>query len=223
MTRHVVTYDLRMSRWRPGAQQRLAAAALELFTEQGFANTTVPQITARAGLTTRTFFRHFADKREVLFEAGGDMPALIRAQMAAAPPGLDPMTLIEAGLREVAEHRFEGLHDYLRTRRAVIRSDNGLGERELRKSAVLANAITAGFQRRGLHPLHAAVAAHIAVMSLQLAIDEWLDQEHPDPLATHVSTTLNTLRSIATHPSPGSAPPTTAQATTWADQPQADR
>jgi len=112
MTRHVVTYDLRMSRWRPGAQQRLAAAALELFTEQGFANTTVPQITARAGLTTRTFFRHFADKREVLFEAGGDMPALIRAQMAAAPPGLDPMTLIEAGLREVAS---TGSKDYTTT------------------------------------------------------------------------------------------------------------
>ena len=187
-----------MSRWRPDARERLATAALELFTEQGFAHTTVPQITERAGLTTRTFFRHFSDKREVLFDAEGDMPALVDSQMAAAPAGLDPMALIESGLREVAHHRFEGLHDYLRTRRAVIRSDDGLRERELRKSDVLAQAIIRGFRGRGLQPLDAAVAAQIAVATLYLAIDQWLDQEHPDPLASHVSTTLNTLRSITT-------------------------
>ena len=76
MTRNVNRYSRVMGRWQPGARDRLEAAALELFLEQGFAATTVPQITARAGLTTRTFFRHFADKREVLFAREAEMPAL---------------------------------------------------------------------------------------------------------------------------------------------------
>ena len=78
MTRRVITYTGAVSRWRPDARERLEHAALELFAEQGFAATTVPEITARAGLTTRTFFRYFADKREVLF--GG-------AEIPASPPG----------------------------------------------------------------------------------------------------------------------------------------
>src|SRR5580692_4264648 len=96
-----------MSRWQPDARERLERAALQLFTEQGFAATTVPQITARAGLTTRTFFRHFADKREVIF-GGDEIPALATRLMAEAPPSLTPMTLIIRGLRTVAETRFEG-------------------------------------------------------------------------------------------------------------------
>lgn len=89
-----------MSRWQPGARERLERAALELFVEQGFAATTVPGITARAGLTTRTFFRHYADKREVLF-AGDDAPALAARLIAEAPAAMDPMTLITEGLRAI--------------------------------------------------------------------------------------------------------------------------
>jgi AcrR family transcriptional regulator len=67
MTSNVITYHAGMGRWKPGARERLRKAALDLYSEQGFAVTTVPQITERAGLTTRTFYRHFADKRDVLF------------------------------------------------------------------------------------------------------------------------------------------------------------
>jgi AcrR family transcriptional regulator len=94
-----------VGRWQPDARERLERAAIELFAQQGFAATTVPQITARAGLTTRTFFRHFADKREVLF-GGDEIPALATRLMAEAPPSLDPMTLIVGGLKTVAETRF---------------------------------------------------------------------------------------------------------------------
>jgi len=62
---------------------------MELFTEQGFAETTVPQITARAGLTTRTFFRHFTDKREVLFAGEEELPVLVARLAAEAPSALD--------------------------------------------------------------------------------------------------------------------------------------
>lgn len=102
-----------MSRWEPKARERLEQAALELFVEVGFAEATVPQITARAGLTTRTFFRHFADKREVLFAAEGELPALVARLMSEAPPDLPPLALIERGLQTVAVTRFEGHLDYL--------------------------------------------------------------------------------------------------------------
>lgn len=83
-----------MGRWQPGARERLEQAALDLFLEQGFNETTVPQITARAGLTTRTFFRYFADKREVLFAHEELVPSQVADLMAGAPPSLTPMELI---------------------------------------------------------------------------------------------------------------------------------
>lgn len=185
-----------MTRWEPGARDRLASAAFELFVEQGFAATTVPQITERAGLTTRTFFRHFSDKREVLFGAEDHLPAVVDAQMARAPAGTDPMRLIEIGLREVANDQFVGLHDYLRTRRAIVRSDSGLQERELRKSSILAEAAINGFRARGENELTATLAAHISVTAFDIAIDRWLDQDDPLALADIVSETLTALRSI---------------------------
>src|ERR1700753_2882695 len=125
MTWRVITYTGPVSRWQPDASDRLRRAALELFTQQGFAATTVPEIAARAGLTTRTFFRHFADKREVLF-GGAEIPAFAARLIADAPPSLDPATLISGGLRTVAENRFEGRREQLRETRAIIASDDGL-------------------------------------------------------------------------------------------------
>lgn len=156
----------------------------------------MPQITERAGLTSRTFFRHFADKREVLFGAEDDLPAVVDAQMARAPAGMDPMQLIEIGLREVANDRFDGLHGYLRTRRSIVRTDSGLRERELRKSLILAEATIAGFRNRGEDDLTATLAAHISVTAFDIAIDRWLDQDDPPPLPDIVSETLSALRVI---------------------------
>src|ERR1700684_1135332 len=134
----------RMSRWQPDARQRLEQAAIELFSAQGFAATTVPQIAARAGLTTRTFFRHFADKREVLY-GGDEIPHLAPRLITHAPASLDPATLLIGGLRTVAEIRFEGRREEIRVRRAIIRSDEGLRERDLRKRAELGGGMRAGF------------------------------------------------------------------------------
>src|SRR3954470_4454688 len=109
-----------MSRWRPDARERLQQAALELFAEQGFAATTVPEITARAGLTTRTFFRHFADKREVLYADDAEVPAMVARMMAEAPPTAEPLALIVEGLRTVAETRFEPRKAALQARRELV-------------------------------------------------------------------------------------------------------
>jgi len=156
--------SLRLATWAGGGRtrERLERAALELFTEQGFANTTVPQITARAGLTTRTFFRHFTDKREVLFAGEDDVPAYVAQLTADAPASLNPMTLIVEELQSFAAARFEGRREQLRLRRAVIQADDGLRERELRKISALADAMGTGFRDRGADSLTAALAAQIA-------------------------------------------------------------
>jgi AcrR family transcriptional regulator len=192
-----------VSRWDPDARERLERAALELFVEQGFANTTVPQITARAGLTTRTFFRHFADKREVLFAYEEDLPARIATLMAGAPASDGPMALIASGLEVIAESQFEGRLARLRTHRSVVQSDEGLQERELRKQSVLSEAIRAGFRHRGLDDLTSTLAAHLAVTVFGVAIIRWLDQpgsESPDyeRLSVFIQEALSALESVAT-------------------------
>jgi AcrR family transcriptional regulator len=195
MTRHVITYTEYVSRWRPDARERLEHAAIELFTEQGFAATTVPQITARAGLTTRTFFRHFADKREVLF-GGEEIPEFAARIIADTPASLDPITLIIAGLQTVAETRFAGRRDEFRQRRAIILSDEGLRERELRKRAALAEVIRDGFAGRGVDARTAALLADSSVTVLNVALGEWLDQDDED--RTLVEIILDALQSLRT-------------------------
>ena len=190
-----------MGRWQPHARERLERAAFELFVERGFAETTVPQITARAGLTTRTFFRHFADKREVLFGVEEEFPGLVARLMADAPASLGPRAVIVLGLETVAATRFEGLHEYLRTRRSIIRSDEGLRERELRKLSVLSEAIGRGFLGRGADELTATCAASVAVTALSVALDRWLDQEDGGrPLSELVHETLGALRWVTADP-----------------------
>jgi AcrR family transcriptional regulator len=157
----------------------LEGAALELFVEQGFAETTVPQIAERAGLTTRTFFRHFADKRSVLFGVEDEFPALIEQLMSEVPPSQDPMTALVTALRAVTATRFDGLFDYLKARRAVIETDEGLRERELRKVSILSDVIRTTFISRGLDDLTSSLAANTAVNIFSVALDRWLDQKRP--------------------------------------------
>jgi len=189
-----------MSRWEPNARDRLERAAVELFIEQGFAETTVPQITARAGLTTRTFFRHFADKREVLFARDAELPAVVAQIAADAPASLSPMMLIAHALETVAATRLEGQLAYLRTRRAVIQADEGLRERELRKLSALSDAISRGFRTRGLDELTSILAAQLAVTVFSVTISRWLDQDGAQPLSALVHDTLRALRSVTADP-----------------------
>lgn len=185
-----------MSRWPEGARTRLEAAALELFTERGFADTTVPQIAARAGLTTRTFFRHFSDKREVLFAYQAELPDVVRRIMADIPQSSSPLEVIEAGLRTIASARFDGRLDALRAHRAVIDADDGLRERELRKMAILSEAIDSGFRDRGVDDLTSTLAAHTAVTVLGVALNRWLDADDGRSLSDHVADVIAALRSL---------------------------
>src|SRR5450755_2461262 len=98
MTVTAIRYDRDMGRWEPNARGRLEQAALELYGERGFELTTVAEIAERAGLTERTFFRHFADKREVLFSGAGSLQELLVTTLAAAPDSIAPIDAVGAAL-----------------------------------------------------------------------------------------------------------------------------
>ncbi len=185
-----------VSRWEPHARERLEQSALELFTEQGFAQTSVPQITARAGLTTRTFFRHFADKREALFAHESAFPELVARLIAEAPPSLSPLQLITHGLHAVAALRFDGQRDTLRVRHQVIASDDGLTEREMRKYAALSTAIADGLRNRGADELSATVTAELAVTVLRISVMRWMSSADDRPLSELLTETLQALMSV---------------------------
>ncbi|MEU6716972.1 TetR family transcriptional regulator [Nonomuraea sp. NPDC046802] len=194
-----------MGRWDPDAQGRLERAALELFAEQGFAETTVPQITKRAGLTTRTFFRYFADKREVLFSGEDDMRMALAEIIRAAPPGLSPMNLIEHGLNTAATTIFEPRFQDFRSWRAVVATDEGLRERELRKQQLMTETVVAALRERGLDEQTADLIARLAGLVLQRAIARWVEQPIANQrLVVFIHESLSQLRSIV---SPASTAP----------------
>ncbi len=154
----------------------------------------------RACSTTRTFFRHFADKREVLFAGEEELPAQVERLVADAPASLGPLGVIAHGLETFVATRFEGRLGYLRTRRAVIQADEGLRERELRKLSALSEAIGRGFRDRGVDELTSILVAQLAVTLFSVTISRWLDQDGERPLSEPVHDTLRALRSVAAEP-----------------------
>ncbi|OYC95191.1 TetR/AcrR family transcriptional regulator [Microbacterium sp. Yaish 1] len=174
-----------MPRWAPDAALRLERAAIELFRSQGYAATTVPQIAERAGLTTRTFFRHFPDKRDVLFLREREFPDVVADLLAAAPDGLDPMALAMHGLLAVTPE-LEAWRDAIRERRSIIATDPHLIERERSKSAVLAQAIRDGLARRGVDPVDAALISRTVAGLFDTALELWTADAGAATLASTV-------------------------------------
>ena len=159
----------RMARWEPNARARLQAAALDLFAERGYEQTTAAEIAAVAGLTERTFFRHFADKREVLFANEATMQAALVA-------GVNDATgdeLVRAGLEAVADE-LEPRRADLRRRAELIASHPALRERELIKQAATASALAGALRDRGVQAEEAEVSAEVAIVLLRVAFDRWL-------------------------------------------------
>src|SRR3984957_19270515 len=139
-----------MARWEPDARQRLVAAALDLFTEQGYDNTTVAQIADRAGLTKSTFFRHFPDKRDVLAAGQDEMCRRLAEGIAAAPEGATPLQAVAAGLDAAAGIFTPDKRDLGPKIVAVIATDSELQERAALKQVGLAAAMTDALRKRGV-------------------------------------------------------------------------
>lgn len=169
-----------MARWKPGARDRLSRAAIDLFHEQGYSATTVPQIAARAGLTTRTFYRYFADKREVIFGVEQD-PTAAQTLLERAPAGLDTAGLLAYGLGLLADG-FDAYREQMRATRDIIASEPALQERGLRKRAMFTDALYAALRGRGLAENRARLLAETTVGALYLAIDQWLTTDTSERL-----------------------------------------
>ncbi|WP_382306786.1 TetR/AcrR family transcriptional regulator [Herbiconiux sp. UC225_62] len=191
-----------MTRWAPGAEARLHDAALELFLENGFAATTVPQIAERAGLTTRSFFRYFSDKREVLFSGEEELPAIVARMFADADADLSPLDVARQGFRTIVFPRLVEFRDELVVRRQIVKSDPGLQERELRKLAILHEAATTALMHRGLSRLDAEIAGRMAVTVYDVTVESWLADDARGSLDDLLETVLDAVGRTATSRDP---------------------
>jgi AcrR family transcriptional regulator len=163
-----------VARWEPGAQERLCRAALDLYLERGFDDVTVAEITERAGLTRRTFFRYFTDKREVLFGGAAQLPSFVTATVRQVDEGPAPFEVVLAALRSVGavivEHATR-----TRERRRVIAASPELQERERTKQAAITEAVAEGLRGRGVAGPTATLLAGVGVAILCAAIERWAD------------------------------------------------
>ncbi|MBD0694752.1 TetR family transcriptional regulator [Streptomyces sp. CBMA123] len=184
-----------MSRWKPDARGRLEKAALELYSHQGFDATTVAEIATHAGVTERTFYRHFADKREVLFPGDSPLAEILANASATAPAPLPPLGVITHALTEAAP-LFEERADLARQRQAVITANPELQERELAKLAALTSTLAHALRERGLETTTAALAAGIGIATFKVAFERWVNDPDRHSLAQHLQEALDTTRHL---------------------------
>lgn len=164
-----------MVRWEPHAAERLQKAALELYLERGFEKVTASEIAERAGLTRRTFFRYFTDKREVLFTGSEQLAEALSDAVAEADPALPPLDACLAAGASVGRRLAEWSADAAK-RRQVIDSSPELQERERTKMAQLSAAAIDGLGRRGVEEVQARLAAEIAIVVFRDAFSRWIDE-----------------------------------------------
>jgi AcrR family transcriptional regulator len=192
----VITYNRRMSRWEPNARGRLEQAALVLYRERGFDQTTVAEIAERAGLTERTFFRYYADKREVLFWGQERLREIYVSTIAAAPASTAPIDAVAAAL-EAATPVFRERHELARQRQAVIAANPELRERELAKLDDYAAAVAAALRQRGAGERQATLAAEAGMTVLRVALQQWASGQDDRDLATVMRDSVAELRALA--------------------------
>jgi AcrR family transcriptional regulator len=184
-----------MGRWEPNARGRLEQAALELYVERGYEQTTVAEIAERAGLTERTFFRHFADKREVLFAGAGALQELLVTAVAGAPDAVAPLEAVAAAL-EAAGALLQERRDYSRRRQSVIDANPALQERELIKLAALASALAGALRRRGVTGPAASLTAEAGIAVFKIAFERWISETGQSDLPRLIRESLDELRTV---------------------------
>jgi len=184
-----------MVRWEPDSRGRLEEAALALYGERGFDNTTVAEIAARAGLTERTFFRHFADKREVLFWGAGRLQALLVDAVAGAPASASPLDAVAAAI-EAAGAFLQDRRDYSRQRQAIIAASPELRERELIKLASLASALADTLRQRGVEEPAASLTAEVAIAVFKIAFARWVEETNKKDLPHVMRDSLDELKAV---------------------------
>ncbi len=184
-----------MGRWEPGAGDRLREAALALYLERGFEQTMVVEIADRAGVTARTFFRYFADKREVLFDKAAEMAEKSLAALEAAPASASTLEVVAAALDAVAD-LIGPDRELARQRHAVITANAELRERELIKLAHMSAALADGLRRRGVDDVGATLAAETGAAVYRVAFQRWVDAADDLDLRDAIRQSFDRLRTL---------------------------
>jgi AcrR family transcriptional regulator len=185
-----------MGRWEPNARGRLMQAAFALYGERGYEQTTVAEIAQRAGLTERTFFRHFDDKREVLFAGAQELQELLVSAVAEAPASLAPIVAAAAGL-EAAGAFIQAGGDLARRRQAIITSSAELRERELIKLATLASALAEALRRRGVKEPTASLTAEAGIAVFKVAFERYVEEGNERDLPRLIRASLEELQMLS--------------------------
>jgi AcrR family transcriptional regulator len=193
-----------MPRWKPDGRERLVVAALGLFAEQGYDATTVAQIAERAGLTRSTFFRHFADKREILTAGQKVLSRLLAEGIDTAPADATPMAAVAAGLERASGEMTSFNRELGPLLHAAIEANEELQNRAALKSIGMAAAMADALARRGVAEPAAQVAAEIGVLAFKLGYARWADPardedpgEDPGELAPFTRAAFAELREAA--------------------------
>ncbi|UQN09312.1 TetR family transcriptional regulator [Deinococcus sp. QL22] len=188
-----------MSRWNPNARGRLEQAALELYSERGFEQTTVSDIAARAGLTERTFFRHFTDKREVLFGGAGALQESVMKRVSEAPLSLTAIEAVTLALGSadvfVPERR-----EYARQRQRLLAANPELQERELMKLASMSAALAGALRGRGSPDTTASLTADAGMAIFMAAFGRWIDEPGSPEFGQLMRQALGELRAVLARP-----------------------
>ena len=191
----VITYDRSMGRWEPNARGRLEQAALALYRERGFEQVTVAEIAGRAGLTERTFFRHYADKREVLFGGSSALQELLVRAVTAAPEASAPIDVVVAALA-AAGAQLEERRDLARQRQAIIDANPELQERELIKLATFATALAGALRERGVSEPAASLSGQAGVAVFRVAFEHWVNDTGQRGLPELIRESFDELKAL---------------------------
>jgi len=200
-----------MGRWQPNARGRLEKAAMELYGERGFDQTTVAQIAERAGLTERTFFRHFADKREVLFAGSGQLQDLLVQTVTDAPASAAPIDAVAAGIEAIGAVLQESRgRAFARQRQSIVAASAELRERELNKMSSLAGALAGTLRERGVGAPAASLLAEIGIAVFRISFERWVSESRERDLRELMRESLGEVRSLTAEtsraPAAGGAP-----------------
>ncbi|RDI68959.1 TetR family transcriptional regulator [Nocardia pseudobrasiliensis] len=185
-----------MSRWEPNSRERLETAALELYRERGFDRTTVAEIAERAGLTERTFFRQYADKREVLFGGQDLLREIMTKAIAETPASVAAVDVAAVAVLAVAAV-MQDRRDQARRRREIIVANPALRERELSKLATLGAAVAEALRARGVAEPAASLIAEAGIAVFKVSFERWLDDPNDREFADHVREAFGVLKAAA--------------------------
>jgi AcrR family transcriptional regulator len=183
-----------VSRWAPDARERLETAALSLFVENGYEETTVAQIAERAGLNRATFFRHFADKREVLFGGEAVLAELFADGIRAASSDATLTECLQAAFAAADVAMTPRQRARAAQRLIVVAANSEVQERGLLKHARIARSISAALRDRGTDELTARLGAEMAMLAFSIAVERWMGSDNDEPFSLHAAAALRDLR-----------------------------